>query len=596
MITYSNLELEKSSRSANGKPRYLVKQEEVSAIEAAINHYKEKGSKVLWTGNEYWWVLMTLIFWDGIFAPVEGAVQVSIKNVIVDLKPNDKRFNKLFAKTIDNNGAPADFMTPEFYPRRKKIFDDLIQELRNRNLERRLLTSFNENVGLFVQTVEDWARFPSQLLRIAVNRLEPDKILGICERLISNFKDHRFGLPDLMVYNDSEVYFAEVLEEGESLTPEKTEWHDYFSKALNLKVEVVLINRSSEEVLELENAYTPVEHEVTISFAHAVGKLTSKEVDIVRAQDSYFTNDDGIERRHGATFPITEEKIGEVFELLDLIGGWESEKIELDGEEISASQFREGLRCFKYKAKLGEPLDYCKTGEFSKKPNIFGCRAFMFKEFEENIWLEHGSIDRESGDWVFNKHSIANKADREKSRLKICPLFRSEKIDTALDNLPARIKPRNDTDWAYIDRDNGIWFWHERRWLSVFGKVRVPDMDEMCGIKKLTGTERSQALHYLEDQKKKEESGPAEPLEVKNSKPCFIATAVYGDESHRAVAVLQDYRDTRMLPHRTGRSLIDLYYMVSPPIAKLIGKYPRIGLPVKFFLDRVVARLEKNSR
>ncbi len=595
MISYNNLELEKISRTANGKPRYLVKEKEMSAIEAAVNHYSEKGSKVLWTGNEYWWVLMTLLFWDGIFAPVEGAVQVSIKNVIVDLKPDDKRFNKLFAKTIESNGAPADFMTPEFYHRRKDIFNDQIQELRNRNLERRLLTSFNENVGMFVQTVEDWARFPSQLLRIAINRMEPDKILGICERLISNFKEHRFGLPDLLVYNDSEVYFAEVLEEGEALTPEKAEWQDYISKALNLRVEVLLINRSTEEVLELENAYSRVEHEVTISFAHAVGKLTSKEVDIVRAQDSYFTNDDGIERRHGATFPITEEKIEEIFELIDLTGGWESQKILLDGEEISVSQFREGLRCFKYKAKLGEPLDYCKTGEYSKKPNLFGCRALEFKEFEESIWLEHGSIDRESGDWVFNKHSITNKIEREKNRLEMCPLFHPDKVDATVDNLPSRINPRSDTEWAYIDRENGVWFWHEGRWVSVFGKVRFPEMDEICGIKKLTGTERSQALHYLEDQRKKEKTGPVKPLEAKKSKPCFIATAVYGDERHRSVAVLQNYRDTRMLPHRAGRSLIALYYLLSPPVAGIIKKYPRIGRPIKYLLDRIVVRLENHS-
>jgi len=593
MISYNNLELEKSSRLSNGKPRYLLKDKEVSAIEAAINHYSEKGYKALWTGNEYWWTLMTLIFWDGIFAPIEGAVQVSIRNVIVDLKPNDSRFEKLFAKTIDNNGAPADFMTEEFYTRRKKIFDDLIQELRNRNLERRLLNSFNDNVGMFVQTVENWARFPSQVLRIAVNRLEPDKILGICERLIANFKDNRFGLPDLMVYNDSEVFFAEVLEEGESLTPEKTEWHDYLSKALQLKVELLLINRSSEEILELENAFTPVEHHATISFAHAVGKLTSKEVDIVRAQDSYFTNDDGIERRHGATFPITEEKIGELFEVLDLTSGWESQRIEIDGEEINASQFREGLRCFRYKAKLGEPLDYCKTGEFNRKPNKFGCRAFGFKEIEEDIWLDHGAIDIETGDWAFNNYSIADKAEKEKARFEFCPLFRTEKVDEVLESLPGRINPRSDIDWAYIDKNNGVWFWHEGRWLSVFGKVRMPELNEMCGIKKLTGTERSQALHYLEDQKRREKTGPIKPLEARKPGPCFIATAVYGDEKHRAVLTLQDYRDKKLIPCRLGRAVVRFYYIISPPIAKVIREFPKSGYPLRLVLDRIVAYLEK---
>ncbi|GEM_PF-2403956 len=592
MIDYSKIELEKSSHPAGGRPRYLINGKEMSAVEAVINHYSLKGDRAIWAENNYWWTLMTLVFWDAIFAPVEGAVRVTIKGVEVDLKPTDKNFPKLFEKTIAETGAPADFLTDAFYERRKKIIDDIIKELRNRNMERKLLTTFNENIGVFVATVENWARYPSQTLSVAINRMESEKLLGIMERLITNFKENRYGLPDLLVYNDSEVYFAEILDEGESLTPEQKGWHDFLAKDMGVRVEVLLVNRSEDDILQIENAFTAVEHTVTISFAHSPEKLSTRELDLVRAQESYFSQDNGIERRHGAAFPVNEEKIPIIFELLDLTYAWESQHIEFDGEVISSSQLRDSLRCYLYKAKQGASLDYCRTGEFSKKPNIFGCRSFNFIEIEESFWNEFGKIIPESGDWVFDKRAIREQTEKEKYRLSRCPLFNAEKIDAVIEAYPDKINPRVDQDWAYMDLNNGLWFWHESRWLSVYGKTKMPPIAEMAGVKKLTNAEKNQAIQYLKDQSTKQKSGSAKPIKAKNQKPCFIATAVYGGSDYAEVESLRGYRDEVLNNTFTGRIFIRSYYIISPWIARLINRYPRTRRPLKYLLDSIVCRLD----
>ena len=80
---------------------------------------------------------------------------------------------------------------------------------------------------------------------------------------------------------------------------------------------------------------------------------------------------------------------------------------------------------------------------------------------------------------------------------------------------------------------------------------------------------------------------------VKHFKWCFIATAVYGDNSCYEVRSLRSFRDEKLQMSILGRHFIKLYYLVSPPIAVwLLGK-PKLSSYIRAFLDIMIKHITK---
>lgn len=60
---------------------------------------------------------------------------------------------------------------------------------------------------------------------------------------------------------------------------------------------------------------------------------------------------------------------------------------------------------------------------------------------------------------------------------------------------------------------------------------------------------------------------------LKKKGGCFIATACYGTNTAPDVLTLRAFRDHVLLSSKTGRAFVHIYYLTSPPIAKMIESH-----------------------
>ncbi len=83
---------------------------------------------------------------------------------------------------------------------------------------------------------------------------------------------------------------------------------------------------------------------------------------------------------------------------------------------------------------------------------------------------------------------------------------------------------------------------------------------------------------------------------LKDRGKCFIATASCGAEDHPDVLTLQRFRDEVLLGHPGGRSLVDAYYRISPPIARAIEHRPTLQSLVRTLVVHPAAKLVERRR
>ena len=69
------------------------------------------------------------------------------------------------------------------------------------------------------------------------------------------------------------------------------------------------------------------------------------------------------------------------------------------------------------------------------------------------------------------------------------------------------------------------------------------------------------------------------------SRMCFIATAAYGDIDAPEVEQLRRFRDNSLMTNPFGRGFVRMYYRMSPPIARLIARKPKLRMATRKVLD-----------
>ncbi len=86
----------------------------------------------------------------------------------------------------------------------------------------------------------------------------------------------------------------------------------------------------------------------------------------------------------------------------------------------------------------------------------------------------------------------------------------------------------------------------------------------------------------IEESKKKKESG------------CFIASACYGNYDSPEVKILRNYRDNVLVKSLRGKIAVKIYYLLSPPLARMILKSEMLKRVIrKYLLNYLITKIQE---
>lgn len=193
------------------KPIFLFEGEYFNSEDFAIQYFKSKGYNVFFSENIVWQRLLLLLFYD-------------------ELDGSPRKYKRIsLIRHYFNNGL---------YEENKEKFLKRIEYLKTADL----LDELNKFGGKFK------INKPSTLCKY----LENDQILIILYNMLENYSQNYHGFPDLMVFDDNNLFLCEVKGHEDSLSKHQVLKHELL---LNTGIDITLfcINKK-DELLDKEKS------------------------------------------------------------------------------------------------------------------------------------------------------------------------------------------------------------------------------------------------------------------------------------------------------------------------------------------------------
>lgn len=206
------------------------------------SYYASSDEKILAQDNDYWTYILALLFWDIIFMKTDTCTSV---------KMDDPKFEGLYQFMVNYTGLPNDFFTDEFYPTRKEEIEDRLNQLKNEDIEKRILESFEENFGKPSKLITLWDKFPKEDLALISQITSKEDLLKIQKRLLMDFIGNRATLPSTIVYKD-EAKLVDIITNDE-LSENQLNWYKFIKSDLNLNLDLIFFNKNEKELEEIKN-------------------------------------------------------------------------------------------------------------------------------------------------------------------------------------------------------------------------------------------------------------------------------------------------------------------------------------------------------
>ncbi|MGH8585333.1 MAG: hypothetical protein ACREWE_03840 [Gammaproteobacteria bacterium] len=186
---------------------------------------------------------------------------------------------------------------------------------------------------------------------------------------------------------------------------------------------------------------------VRIYFAYSQSLAYREAMELCRGIPSFTSTGEGNEVVHSIDVPITD--IAVLMRLSELVGGWKSFRITIDGGEARRDDLiRLGGECYSKRQASEGPEQYC-FGANRLEYNLWGCRRLDMPIDEAGHgWMAYGGLDVQ-GVWHFDKPRISQALESAMAGCRLCPVFDHARVQKTLDGLPETVDPRRDEHWRY---------------------------------------------------------------------------------------------------------------------------------------------------
>ena len=196
---------------------------ELNTTDVGKEYYKQQGYNVRFTENDIWKSLFSLLIYKNICKLHEmGEISTSNKNQFDDdfYKENELAINKIFNALMDINI--------------KEYIENIYKNSPKKLTENRV-------------------KYRNKVLTVA-EHLENNQILIVMYYLVKDYIHNYRGFPDLMVWNDDEIFFAEIKAGTDILSRRQINAHKALQKA-GINVVLLTINKNRSGVRIEENRY-----------------------------------------------------------------------------------------------------------------------------------------------------------------------------------------------------------------------------------------------------------------------------------------------------------------------------------------------------
>lgn len=192
----------------------------------ALKHLHHDAAPVHYVENTLINALFGLLCWPAIFEPLPGAFFHPFQS------------------------GPADLHTPDFHARRLAIFDACFDELDTGTYRQTILDRFEAKYGIQSPFVA-WQAVTPELLALALDCIPMPDLKRCFERVLSDIKANRSGLPDLIQFWPSERRYAliEVKGPGDRLQDNQLRWFE-FCAAHGIPIEVLHVSWLEEALVQ----------------------------------------------------------------------------------------------------------------------------------------------------------------------------------------------------------------------------------------------------------------------------------------------------------------------------------------------------------